>query len=425
MDKRDFYEVLGVPRDASPKDVKTAYRKLAMQFHPDRNPDDPLAESKFKEAAEAYEVLSNPDKRTSYDRYGHEGLGASAGFGGRGFSSVDDILNQFGDIFGDFFGFGSPAGSTRTRGADVRVDVTLDFEEAVFGTTQTLAIKRHEKCQTCDGVGAADGSERVTCSTCQGRGQVHHAQGFFTLTSTCPVCRGAGSMVSNPCKDCHGEGIVEVVREVQVAIPAGVDEGTRLRLRGEGEAGRNEGSRGDLYVFLKVRPSPVFERDGADIHLRAPISFVHAAMGGTLEIPTLEGTEVVDVAPGTQNGDRTVLRGLGIPKVNRESRGNLFAHFVIEVPRELSDRQRELLVEFARESGQEVGAASVVPPDYRPRKPSAADEEADDAEDDESASANPKSPSPDDGPASPRRGTRASGPGEETLSPTSDAELAD
>lgn len=368
MEKRDFYEVLGVRRDSSPKDIKTAYRKLAMQFHPDRNPGDADAEAKFKEAAEAYEVLSDPERRKMYDRFGHEGLRGGGGFGSGSFRSVDEIFEQFGDIFGDFFGFGRQSATSHQRGADLRVDLELEFEDAVFGVSKTLTVPRHTECGACDGTGAADGTQRTTCPNCKGRGQVHHAQGFFTLTSTCPTCRGTGSVVENPCEVCHGAGIVEEVREVQVAIPPGVDDGTRLRLRGEGEAGRNGGPRGDLYVFLHVQPSRVFERDGANLHLRAPISFAQAALGGKLEVPTLEGTETIDVPPATQTGEQYVLRGLGIPRVNREGRGNLFVHFFVEVPRKLTKKQRELLQEFARESGVEVDEASVVPPDWKKKK---------------------------------------------------------
>lgn len=358
MSKRDYYEVLGVPRDASPKDIKSAYRKLAMQFHPDRNPGDEAAENQFKEAAEAYEVLSDDDKRAAYDRYGHEGLRGGAGFGG-GFRSVDDIFEQFGDIFGDFFGFGGNRAAA--RGVDLRLDLELEFEEAVFGTTRDIKVPRNVSCKTCEGTGAAAGTERSPCATCHGRGQVHHAQGFFTLTSTCPTCHGRGSVVKNPCADCAGQGLVREEKEVHVTIPAGVDDGTRLRLRGEGEVASSGSARGDLYVFLRVRPSDRFEREGSDLHFRAPISFVQAALGCSIEVPTLEGPHVVDVPAGTQTGSQLVMRERGVPRVNRGGRGNLFIHFFVEVPRELNARQRELLLEFATDAG-----IALAPPDSTP-----------------------------------------------------------
>lgn len=376
MSQRDYYEVLDVQRDASAKEIKTAYRKLAMQFHPDRNPGDSEAEGRFKEAAEAYEVLGNPEKRSTYDRFGHEGLRGGAGFGGGGFRSVDEIFQQFGDIFGDFFGFGGGGGNSRgrRRGSDLRIDVQLEFFEAVFGTTKTLVVPRHSECEVCDGSGAAEGTERSACPTCHGRGQVHHAQGFFTLTSTCPKCSGRGSVVENPCENCDGAGLIREDREVSVTIPAGVDDGTRLRLRGEGEAVQG-GERGDLYVFLGVKQSDIFERDGSDLHLRAPVSFVQAALGCELEIPTIEGTERIPVAPGTQTGDQTVLRERGIPRVNRQIRGNLFVHFFVEVPQDLTDRQRELLREFAEEAEIELDEPSVVPPGHMSPADQAAQEQ--------------------------------------------------
>ncbi len=356
MSKRDYYEVLEVARDASAKDIKTAYRKLAMQYHPDRNPGDDVAEANFKDAAEAYEVLADDDKRATYDRFGHEGL--RSGAGSASYRSVDEIFEQFGDIFGDFFGFGGGGGGNRAaRGVDLRMDLELEFEEAVFGTSRDIVVPRHVGCGDCEGSGAAPGTSRVPCHTCHGRGQVHHAQGFFTLTSTCPKCQGRGSIVETPCPTCSGAGLVREERSVHVAIPAGVDDGTRLRLRGEGESSQGGGARGDLYVFLRVRPSDRFEREGSDLHFRAPISFVQAALGCQLTIPTLEGTEVATVPPGTQTGDQIVMRERGVPRVNRGARGNLFIHFFVEIPRELSERQRELLQEFADDAGIDLTAS--------------------------------------------------------------------
>ena len=355
MGKRDYYEVLGVARDASSKDIKSAYRKLAMQYHPDRNPGDEEAEARFKEAAEAYEVLSDDTKRGTYDRFGHEGLRGGGGFGG-GFRNVDDIFEQFGDIFSDFFGFGGGGGNRRSaRGVDLRLDMELSFEDAVFGTAREIEVPRKVTCETCDGSGAAAGTSRTPCTTCHGRGQVHHAQGFFTLTSTCPACHGRGSVIETPCEDCRGAGLQTEKRNVNVTIPPGVDDGTRLRLRGEGEAAMGGGPAGDLYVFLRVRPSEHFEREGIDLHYRAVISFVQAALGASVRVPTLEGEQSVEVPAGTQTGDQVVLRDHGVPRINRPTRGNLFVHFFVEIPRELNEKQRALLEEFAKEAGIHLG----------------------------------------------------------------------
>ncbi len=358
MSKRDYYEVLGVSRDASDKKLKKAYRKLAMKYHPDRNEGDKEAEKRFKEASEAYEVLSDPEKRKLYDKFGHEGL-RGAGGGGRGaagFDDMDDIFSQFGDIFGDMFGFG---GQRRRggpqRGADMRYDLELSFEEAAFGTTKNLTIPRHEQCEECDGSGAEPGTSPTTCPSCNGRGQVHHQQGFFTLSSTCPECKGSGEHISDPCAECGGEGQTRVENEVEVQIPAGVDSGTRLRLRREGENGQRGAPRGDLYVFLHVEESDKFERDGADLHYRKEISFVQAALGSELEIPTLEDdTESVTIKPGTQHGDRKILKNKGVAKVKGKGLGNLIVHLDVQIPTDLSKRQRELLEEFAEESDIDV-----------------------------------------------------------------------
>lgn len=359
MSKRDYYEVLGVSRNVDERELKKAYRTLAMQYHPDRNPDNAEAEAKFKEAAEAFEVLNDPEKRQIYDRFGHEGLAGRSG--GPGFGSVEDIFSQFGDIFGDFFGFGrqrSP--DAPQRGADLRLDIELSFEEAVFGVSKEVDVPRHASCDGCEGSGAKPGSSPQTCTTCGGRGQIHHSQGFFTLQSTCPSCRGAGKVISDPCESCHGSGYTEEIKTVAVKVPPGVDDGTRLRIRSEGEAGRRGGPRGDLYVFLHVRESKVFQRDGADLHLKADISFVQAALGCTLEIPTLEGATQIEVKSGTQFGDTHVLRGEGIPRINRGGKGDLIVHFAVTVPTKLDTRQRELLEEFASVSEIPIQEATLL-----------------------------------------------------------------
>jgi molecular chaperone DnaJ len=355
MTKHDYYKVLGVSRDACETEIKRAYRKLAMKHHPDRNPEDPRAETRFKEAAEAYEVLADAEQRQIYDRFGHEGLsGQSGGHSAPGFHDINDIFAEFGDIFGDMFGFGGQGGKQRraqSRGADLRYDLELSFDEAAFGATKTIAILRHNECDRCEGIGA----EPITCPTCQGEGQIEHTQGFFTLSSSCPKCNGTGELVEDKCAQCGGKGIVDEEREVAVKVPAGVGDGTRLRLRGEGEAGRGEGERGDLYVFLDVHPSEVFERDGADLHYTAELSFIQAALGCEMKVPTLGEPTTVVFEPGTQFGDTRTLRDEGVQQLGSSRRGNLFVHARVETPTDLDDEQRRLLEEFARISGIDLG----------------------------------------------------------------------
>lgn len=357
MSKRDYYEVLGVSREASEKELKTAYRSLAMQFHPDRNPGDAQAEANFKEAAEAYEVLSDAQKRQLYDRFGHEGVRGAGARGGAGFDNMDDIFSQFGDIFGDMFGFGGGRQRRRggpQRGPDLRYDLEISFEESAFGTSKNLTIPRHEDCATCDGSGAKKGTSPITCPNCKGHGQVHHRQGFFTLSSTCSQCQGSGQFVAEPCPDCSGTGKNRVEREVNVKIPAGVDTGTRLRLREEGELGSKGGPPGDLYVFLHVQPSEVFEREGENLHHKLEVSFVQAALGAELEVPTLESTTKVTIKPGTQYGDKEILKNEGLARLRGSGRGDLIIHFDVRTPEKLSKKERELLEAFAEEAGIDV-----------------------------------------------------------------------
>ena len=362
MQKRDYYEVLGVERTAEERDLKKAYRALAMQFHPDRNPGDADAEANFKEAAEAYEVLTDSEKRAIYDRYGHDGLKGGMG-GGAGFSNVEDIFSQFGDIFGDFFGFGRQQRNSNgpRRGPDLRLDMELTFEESAFGTAREVEVPRHTACETCEGSGAEPGTEPTVCGTCGGRGQVHHSQGFFTLSSSCPDCRGRGHVIKDPCGDCSGSGVVEEIRQVNVKIPPGVDDGTRLRLRSEGEAGERGGPPGDLYVFLHVQPSEIFERAGADLHLKAELSFVQAALGCELEVPLLEGETTVTVEAGSQYGEIITLRNEGIQRVNRPgARGDLHIHLDVRVPEKMNKKQREALEVFAELSDIPTKKASLI-----------------------------------------------------------------
>ena len=347
MAKRDYYEVLGVAKTASADEIKKAYRKLAMKYHPDRNPDDKSAEDKFKEANEAYEMLSDEDKRAAYDRHGHAGVDPSmgaGGFGGGGGASFSDI---FGDVFGDIFGGGGGRGGPRSnRGSDLRYTLELDLEEAVRGTTVQIRVPKLSTCEVCDGSGAKKGTTVDTCRTCGGAGQVRMQQGFFSVAQTCPTCRGRGKTIKDPCTACHGQGRVEKAKTLEVKIPAGVDSGDRIRLAGEGEAGPNGGPSGDLYVQVAVRPHKIFERDGADLYCEVPISFSDAALGGELEVPTLDGRVKLKIPEGTQTGKLFRLRGKGVAPVRGGGPGDLMCRIVIETPVNLSKRQKELLREF-------------------------------------------------------------------------------
>jgi len=352
---RDLYEVLGVERGASQADLKKAYRRLAQQYHPDKCGGDKDSEEKFKEAANAYQVLSDDDQRALYDRYGFDGIKRGGGGGGPGFSNVEDIFSAFGDLFGDFFG-GRSSGKRTPRGADLRVDLELTFAEAVWGCTKDVKVTRAIACETCHGSGAAAGSKPEVCRTCQGKGQVVHAQGFFMVQTTCPHCRGQGKMIKDPCEDCRGRGTKADTTTLSVTVPAGVDDGQTLRLAGKGESAPG-GSTGHLYVVLHVQGDERFRRDGDDVLSEVPVSFVKAALGGEVEIYTLEdncnGTTTVELKPGTQPGDVIVRRGQGIPHVGEHGRGDHAIQFKVEIPKKLSARQEELLRELATDLGED------------------------------------------------------------------------
>ncbi|GAB3483918.1 molecular chaperone DnaJ [Azotobacter salinestris] len=347
MAKRDYYEVLGVERGADEAELKKAYRRLAMKYHPDRNPDNKSAEEKFKEVNEAYEVLSDSGKRMAYDQYGHAGvdqsMGGGAGFGAGG-ANFSDI---FGDVFSDFFGGGrGGARGGPQRGSDLRYTLELNLEEAVRGTTVTIRVPTLVHCKTCDGSGAKKGTTPVTCTTCGGIGQVRMQQGFFSVQQTCPRCHGSGKMIADPCPDCHGQGRVEEHKTLSVKVPAGVDSGDRIRLAGEGEAGTLGGPPGDLYVVVSVREHPIFQRDGKHLYCEVPISFADAALGGELEVPTLDGRVKLKIPEGTQTSKLFRLRGKGVAPVRGGAAGDLMCRVVVETPVNLSKRQRELLEEF-------------------------------------------------------------------------------
>jgi len=343
MAKKDYYEVLGINRDASEDDIKKAYRKLAMKHHPDRNPDNPNAEEHFKEAKEAYEILSDAQKRAAYDQYGHAGVDPSAGAGAGGAGFAD----AFGDIFGDIFGGGGGRQRSNVyRGADLRYNMEISLEDAARGTETKIRVPVMAECETCHGSGARPGTSPVTCTTCGGHGQVRMQQGFFSIQQTCPKCHGNGKMVKEPCPTCHGDGRVKQQKTLAVKIPAGVDEGDRIRLSGEGEAGVNGGPAGDLYVVVHLKAHAIFQRDGADLHCEMPISFTAAALGGEIEIPTLDGHAKMKIPPETQTGAKFRLRNKGIKALRSSEHGDLICHAVVETPVKLTERQRELLREL-------------------------------------------------------------------------------
>ncbi|MDG1494264.1 MAG: molecular chaperone DnaJ [Porticoccaceae bacterium] len=345
MAKRDYYDVLGVDKGASDAEIKKAFRRVAMKFHPDRNPEGADAEDKFKEAQEAYEILGDNDKKAAYDRYGHAGVDGNSG-GQRGGGGAGGFGDIFGDVFGDIFGGGGGGRGGPARGSDLRYDLQLDLEDAVRGKTVQIDVPTLSTCDPCDGSGARKGSSPVTCTTCNGAGQVRMSQGFFSVQQACPQCRGRGQMISDPCGSCQGQGVIEEQKTLSVKIPAGVDTGDRIRLGGKGEAGPQGGPPGDLYVQMVVRDHPIFVRDDANLHCEVPISFAQAALGGELEVPTLSGKVKLKIPTETQSSKLFRLRGKGVAPVRGGGVGDLLCRVVVETPVNLSAEQRELLKKF-------------------------------------------------------------------------------
>jgi len=353
-DKRDYYEVLGVSRNADADEIKRAYRKLALKHHPDQNRGDEGAEKKFKEAAEAYDVLGDPPKREQYDRFGHAAFGPGGQYSGPTFTNIEDIFAHFGDIFGggggifgDLFGGGGRSGrSSARRGRDLKIVLELTLEEIDQGVEKTVALRRLEHCPSCEGSGAKPGTGRKTCATCGGRGQVARNAGFFTMASTCPACRGAGQVIESPCADCNGAGAVQTKAEVKIEIPAGVEEDMRMRVTGEGDVGDRSAPRGDLYCVIREKEHKLFQRSGPDVITEVPFSFAQLALGDKVEIPTLRGRVEMNVPVGTQSGKVFRLRGQGLPRFEGRGRGDQLVRVFVDVPRKLNDRQKELLAEF-------------------------------------------------------------------------------
>jgi molecular chaperone DnaJ len=366
VSKRDYYDVLGVERGASETELKKAYRKLAMECHPDRHPDDPAAEERFKQVSEAYSVLSDAEKRARYDRFGHAGLGGPGGGPGSDFGDLGNFGDLFNDLFGDIFGGGGGRGGSRRgrgqRGADLRYNLEITLDDVVNGCEPRLKIPRMNRCSTCSGSGAAEGAKPSRCGRCEGTGQLVFQQGFFRVNRPCDACGGAGEVITNPCPTCRGAGRVEGQQTIQVKVPPGIEEGARLRVTGEGEAGIAGGPPGDLYVVMVLREHPLFRREGTDLHLEVPIPFVQAALGGEIDVPTLDGRVKLSIPEGTQSGRVLRLRGKGLPPLQprldpeqlKKMRGDLYVKVFVEVPTKLNSRQRELLEEFAAQSGHEV-----------------------------------------------------------------------
>jgi len=355
MTKRDYYEILGVKKAAANDEIKKAYRKLALQYHPDRNPGDKQAEERFKEAAEAYEVLSDMEKRRLYDQFGHAGL-QQTGF--TGFRDFSDIFSSFGDIFEEFFGFGAKRGqqARARRGADLHYDLAVKFMDSVFGTETEIEIPRHEACDECHGTGTKGGAAPSVCSMCGGRGQVTRSQGFFSISTTCPTCQGRGTVITDPCRKCRGGGRVRSSKKLSLKIPHGVETGSRLRLQNEGEPGDPGAPRGDLYVYIRVEEHEVFRREGDDIVVAIPITYSLAVLGGEIEVPTLEGSDHLDIPAGTQSGQDFRLHGKGVPHLRGRGRGDLIVVAYIETPKKISKEQEEILRHLAELEGSKVAA---------------------------------------------------------------------
>lgn len=353
MAKRDYYEILGVPKSAEEREIKKAYKRLAMKYHPDRNSDDKDAEEKFREVKEAYEILTDSQKRAAYDQYGHAAFEQGGMGGGGGFGQGADFGDIFGDVFGDIFGGGRRQRSS--RGADLRYNMELTLEEAVRGVTKEIRIPTLEECEVCHGSGAKSGSKPQACPTCHGQGQVHMRQGFFTVQQACPHCQGRGTIIKDPCNTCHGHGRVEKNKTLSVKIPAGVDTGDRIRLTGEGEAGENGAPAGDLYVQVQVKQHAIFERDGSDLHCEVPINFAMAALGGEIEVPTLDGRVKLKVPAETQTGKLFRMRGKGVKSVRGGPQGDLLCRVFIETPVNLNDKQKKLLRDLEESFGGPAG----------------------------------------------------------------------
>jgi molecular chaperone DnaJ len=350
MAKRDFYETLGVAKNASEDEIKKSYRKLAMKYHPDRNPDSKESEEKFKEVKEAYEMLTNPEKREAYDRYGHAGVDPNMGGGGGFGGGAGGFGDAFGDIFGDIFGGGRgrSQGPQVYRGADLRYNLEITLEQAAHGFDTTIRVPSWDKCDTCHGSGAKPGTSPVTCSTCAGHGQVRMQQGFFSIQQTCPKCHGTGKIIPEPCAACSGQGRIKRNKTLEVKIPVGIDNGMRIRSSGNGEPGTNGGPSGDLYVEIHIKPHSVFQREGDDLHCEMPISFAKAALGGDIEVPTLSGKVSFTIPEGTQSGKTFRLKGKGIKGVRSGFAGDLFCHVAVETPVKLTERQKDMLRDFEK-----------------------------------------------------------------------------
>jgi molecular chaperone DnaJ len=366
MAEKSYYEILGVQKGASDADIKSAYRKLAIKYHPDKNKGNAEAEEKFKEATEAYEVLRDPQKRQAYDQFGKAGVNAGAGYGQGGFgqgayTDFSDIFGNFEDIFEGFFGGGGRGGRGGRggiqRGSDLRYNLEISLEDAALGKEVKIEVPRNETCGDCGGSGAAKGSSPSTCPDCGGSGQIRRAQGFFSVTTTCPRCSGRGKIVTNPCKSCHGHGVVEKRRTINIRIPAGVENGSRLKVSGEGEAGPNGGPHGDLYVVTQVKKHPTFERNGSDLIVVKSISLALACLGGEIDVPTIDGKTIsLKIPEGTESGQVFRMKGLGIPYIGAYGKGDQHVVVKIAIPKKLSKRQKELLEEFAKESGEKIGS---------------------------------------------------------------------